>query len=63
MYIQSIFPFVIFHFEKDEKILVENCIKALGECEKKYGDKLFNKATLEDARKHYEKLAKELEEK
>ena len=60
MYIQHIFPFVVFHFEKDEKILIEDCLDALREHKEKCGGTILDKAELQEAIEHYERLLVEM---
>jgi len=59
MKVQSIFPFIIFHVEKDEEITMEKCIATLKSFKKQYKEKGLSKKSLRNAIEYYEKLIKE----
>ncbi len=56
--LQSIWPFVLFLCEKDEKVDIEDFLKALKKFKKKHGDKLISQESLKEAREYYEGLLK-----
>lgn len=60
MRIQSIWPFVLFCCEKDEKVSIENYLKALKEFKKKYGGTIISQESLREAKKYYEKLLEDM---
>lgn len=59
MRVQSVFPFIIFHVENDEKITMDKYIATLKSFKKQHKKKGLSKKSLRDAIEYYEKLVTE----